>query len=228
MAGPSIEELKRRGIFCAPSVSIRGEVMLEPPVRLYQNSAVAQSRIGAYSYVSPHTVVQLATIGRYTSIGDHCTIGPNQHPTAWLSSSPAFYESQLFGLDIAGPPFEKLAPVTIGSDVWIGAQSAIMGGVTIGDGAIVAFGAVVTRDVPPYTIVGGVPAKPIRDRFDKWLVQQMLEFEWWREDLIAARREGLEIDWTEPARALEALRAARHEGRLKSFDESRLVRLSAG
>lgn len=228
MAGLSIEELNRRGVFCAPSVSIRGEVVLEPPVRLYQSAAIADSNIGAYSYVSPHTIVQRATIGRYTSIGDHCTIGPNQHPTGWLSSSPAFYESQLFGAAIEGPPFEKQSPVSIGSDVWIGAQAAIMGGVTIGDGAVIAFGAVVTHDVPDYAIVGGVPARQIRCRFDPHLIAQLLEFRWWRDDLIGAQRDGLVVDWADPVQALELLRTAREQGRLKAFDPVRTVRLSAG
>lgn len=228
MAGLSIDELGRRGIYCAPSVSIRGEVALEPPVRLYQNAAIADSSIGAYSYISPHTVVQRTIIGRYSSIGDHCVIGPNQHPTGWLSTSPAFYESQLFGAPVIGPPFEKQSPVQIGNDVWIGARAAIMGGVTIGDGAIVAFGAVVTKDVPPYTIVGGVPAKPIRRRFDGALVEQLLAFQWWRDDLPAAQRAGVAVDWTDPAAALEALHQARDAGRLAPFDDSKIVRLSAG
>src|SRR5690348_13888274 len=132
MAGMSIDELARKGIFCAPTVSIRGQVSLEPPVRLYQNSAIAESSVGAYTYISPRTLVQNATIGRYTSIGDHCVLGPNQHPTGWLSTSPAFYETQLFGAPVVGPDFEKQRPVTIGNDVWIGAQSAIMGGVSVG------------------------------------------------------------------------------------------------
>jgi len=73
----------------------------------------------------------------------------------------------------------KKGPVTIGNDVWIGCRACILPGVTIGDGAVVGAGAVVTRDVPPYTIVGGVPAKPIRQRFPKGVVSQLMEIKWW-------------------------------------------------
>ena len=82
-------------------------------------------------------------------------------------------------------PFEK---VYIGNDVWIGYDSIILSGVTIGDGAIIGARAVVTKDVPPYTIVGGIPAKAIRKRFDKKTIKSLLNLKWWDwpEERIAA------------------------------------------
>lgn len=73
--------------------------------------------------------------------------------------------------------------VVIGSDVWIGARAAILEGVTIGDGAVVAAGAVATKDVPPYAIVGGVPAKIIKYRFDEETIKKLLELKWWDKDM---------------------------------------------
>lgn len=226
MAGLKLEELARLGVTCAPSVAIGGRVVLEPPVRLYANSAISDVTLGAYSYVSPQTVVKRATIGRFTSIGDHCTINPTGHPTDWLSTSSAFYEPGLFG-PVDGPRFEGAGPVSIGSDVWIGAHAAVMGGVSIGDGAVVAFGAVVTSDVPAYAIVGGVPARLIRYRFPEALVARLVDFAWWRDDVLAARANGIEIDWRQPVAALDLLAAARRDGRLRPIDTSRTVTLDA-
>ena len=75
--------------------------------------------------------------------------------------------------------WDNRGDILIGNDVWIGYEAVILSGVTIGDGAIVAARSVVTKDVPPYTIVGGVPAKPIRRRFDRETIDALLELRWW-------------------------------------------------
>ena len=79
--------------------------------------------------------------------------------------------------------WDNRGDIVIGNDVWIGYEAVILSGVTIGDGAIIGTRAVVTKDVPPYTIVGGVPAKPIRKRFDEKVIEVLLKIKWW--------------DWTE-------------------------------
>ena len=101
-----------------------------------------------------------------------------------------------------------------------------MGGVTIGDGAIVAYGAVVTKDVPPYAIVGGTPAKVIRYRFPDELIAELLAFGWWQYDVLGASKAGLAIDWTKPADALAVLREAEAAGRLRKLDAERVVTLA--
>ncbi|MEM5663830.1 CatB-related O-acetyltransferase [Bacillus toyonensis] len=101
-------------------------------------------------------------IGKFCSISYGCQIGMSEHPTNYISTSPYSYgSSNIFGIT---PYFEEVhSPPIIGNDVWIGGRVIILQGVTIGDGAIIAAGAVVNKDVPPYTIVGGVPAKPIKN-----------------------------------------------------------------
>ena len=76
--------------------------------------------------------------------------------------------------------------MTIGNDVWIGENAVILGGISIGDGAVIGAGAIVTKDVPPYTIVGGVPAKKIRSRFPDDIVKMLLKIQWWNleEDIL--------------------------------------------
>ena len=92
---------------------------------------------------------------------------------------PIFFEE--WGLDVRDitTAWDNKGDIVIGNDVWIGYEAVIMSGVTIGDGAIIGTRAVVTKDVPPYTIVGGVPAKQIRKRFSEETISELLELKWW-------------------------------------------------
>jgi acetyltransferase-like isoleucine patch superfamily enzyme len=107
--------------------------------------------------------------------------GLGAHPTNWLSTHPAFYSlrRQSGVTFVQENHFDELRPVTIGSDVWIGARTLVLDGISVGDGAVIAAGAVVTRDVPPYAVVGGVPARPIRYRFDDAVIAELLDWRWW-------------------------------------------------
>jgi chloramphenicol O-acetyltransferase type B len=104
------------------------------------------------------------------------------HPTDQFSSSPLFYRVrntfQVEWINEDGS-FEEYRPIEIGSDVWIGARAIVLDGVRVGDGAIVAANAVVTTDVPPYAIVGGVPAKILRYRFSREKIDHLLSLQWW-------------------------------------------------
>ncbi|WP_314733315.1 CatB-related O-acetyltransferase [Afifella sp. JA880] len=120
-------------------------------------------------------------IGRYTSIADGVTIflGGN-HRTDWVTTYPfsALAKRWPEARGIVGHPATK-GDVVIGNDVWIGGQAVILSGVTIGDGAVIAARAVVTRNVEPYSIVGGNPARPLAERFSREQKQKLLTIRWW-------------------------------------------------
>lgn len=122
-------------------------------------------------------------IGKFCSIacGAKFLFTSANHKMSSLSTYPfpIFYEE--WGLDAKDirNAWDNKGDIIIGNDVWIGYEAVIMAGVTIGDGAIIGTRAVVTNDVPPYTIVGGVPAKPIRKRFDDATVERLIKLRWW-------------------------------------------------
>lgn len=149
---------------------------------LYDNSVVVNSFIGDYSYVGGGSRIQYAEIGKFCSIGPEVRIGLGKHPIHLKSTYPGFYakDATFYGVT---PEYENYEPeyeqVSIGNDVWIGCRAMILDGVKVGDGAVIAAGAVVTKDVPPYAIVGGVPAKIIKYRFEASRIQELLKSKWW-------------------------------------------------
>lgn len=122
-------------------------------------------------------------IGKFCSIacGAKFLFNSANHKLGSLSTYtfPIFYDE--WGLDKkdVASAWDNKGDIKIGNDVWIGYQAVILSGVTVGDGCIIGARAVVTKDVPPYTIVGGVPAKPIRKRFSEETVKKLLEIKWW-------------------------------------------------
>ena len=121
-------------------------------------------------------------------IGSYCSIAKNVvmvtggiHPLDWVSTYPFRAQWNLSGAFEDGMPTSN-GDIVIGSDVWIGTDVMIMSGVTIGHGAVIAARSVVTRDIPPYSLAGGVPAKVIRTRFDADTIARLLEIKWWEWD----------------------------------------------
>ena len=137
--------------------------------------------IGNYSSIRQGGAAMNAIIGNFTVIAKGCEIGLGVHPTNYLTCHSIFYKNTPWGFHKEWvKPIEDIAKITyIGNDVWIGAKSIVMDGVTIGNGAIVAAGSVVTKDVPHFAIVGGAPAKIIRFRFSQEIIDRLEEIQWW-------------------------------------------------
>jgi len=145
--------------------------------------------LGAFSYTRT-LLPALINVGRYTSIADRLQVLGDRHPLEWASASPVFYAHHsgvmaTLAADSGRPnrfyPFAKMPrPITIGNDVWIGQNVTLAQGITIGDGAVIAANALVVKDVAPYAIVGGNPAKIIRMRFSEAIIEQLMALRWWR------------------------------------------------
>ncbi|WP_312303500.1 type B chloramphenicol O-acetyltransferase [Chryseobacterium sp.] len=124
-------------------------------------------------------------IGSYCSIGTGASFimcGNQGHRHDWISSFPFFYMSEVEFFQNSKDAFELAGDTVIGNDVWIGTEAMVMPGITIGDGAVIGSRALITKDVEPYTIMGGNPAKSIKKRFSEHHIDLLLEMKWWEWD----------------------------------------------
>ena len=174
---------------------------MKVPAGSVGGSNVSVDRMGAFSYFCNNCNIQnVKSIGRFCSISSDCNIGLPEHTIELLSTSSIlvgksesnFYYSFLDGfcknsewvdknIKFARKR-EKKQEIVIGNDVWIGHGATILNGVTIGDGAVIGASALVTKDVAPYSIVGGVPARVIRKRFPDEIIERLLRLQWWEYD----------------------------------------------
>lgn len=135
--------------------------------------------IGDYSYISgPINYIEAARIGKFCSIARQTVIGVSDHNYNWVTTHPIIVDKRYRFISENEPEPQKAAPI-IGNDVWIGINSIIQRGVEIGDGAVIAAGSIVTKNVEPYSIVGGVPAKHLKYRFTEKQIEALMKIKWW-------------------------------------------------
>lgn len=159
------------------------DVVVGSCCEILERCTLEYASIGDYSYLGPEVMVADAEIGRFCAIAARVRIGAPNHPMDRPSQhrftyTPEYYDgsAQRDGQFFAQRRADK---VIIGHDVWIGHAVTVLPGVNVGHGAVLAAGAVVTRDVPPYTVVGGVPARVLRERFAPAVAARMLRIAWW-------------------------------------------------
>lgn len=166
---------------------LRGSAVLNskihPTSKVESGSTVVNSSMGKHSFCGYNCEIINVEIGNYVSIANSVIIGGAMHPMHWVSMSPVFYE----GRDSVSKKFTTFKrpedkKTKIGADVWIGNYVLIKQGVEVGVGAVIGMGSVVTKDVGPYEIWAGNPAKLIRKRFDDSTIQKLLASEWWIKD----------------------------------------------
>jgi chloramphenicol O-acetyltransferase type B len=154
---------------------------IERQVVIYPRVWLSEVRFGSFSYVNEQSLLRSVEVGRFSSIGPHFLCGFGAHPSNLLSTSPVFYSTRSqSGMSFADRDyFKETSETSIGHDVWVGTRVFVRDGVRIGNGAIIAAGAVVVKDVPDYAIMGGVPARVIRYRFPEEAIKALLAIEWW-------------------------------------------------
>ncbi|WP_271459819.1 DapH/DapD/GlmU-related protein [Pantoea leporis] len=182
MALAAVQPTKLQHTVIDPSVRMR-ETQIGAQCEVLAETYIEYSELGDFSYLGEHCCVADAQIGRFSAIANHVRIGAPNHPMDRASQHrftycPEYYDAQA-ERDNGFFADRRADRVIIGNDVWIGHGVIVLPGLKVGDGAVLAAGAVVTKEVPPYTIVGGVPAKVIRARFAADIAAQLQAIAWW-------------------------------------------------
>ncbi len=170
-----LNKLFKKLRFCSLSNSI-----VHRTSKVESGSSLDYVVMDRHSFCGYNCSIYYCNIGAFTSIANNVVIGSGEHPMNWIGMSPVFYKGR-DSIKFKISKFERPIPATtiVGNDVWIGINSVIKSGVTIGDGAVVGMGSIVTKSIPPYEIWAGNPAKKIRNRFSSELIETALRLQWW-------------------------------------------------
>lgn len=182
--------LRKRDIHISPLARWNRQTQLDGHNKISAKTVIGHSHIGRYTYIQADCYLPFCEIGSFCSIAPHVRIIAYRHPTrTFVSTSPVFFSTlrQCGRTFVKENRFEEQVladgkSAIIGHDVWLGQEARLIEGIRIGNGAIVAAGALVTKDVPPYAIVGGVPAKVIRYRFSDEQIKYLEALKWWEKD----------------------------------------------
>lgn len=179
---------------------LKGTLLAEShsSIRCYIKGLV---RVGFLSYVGADSVIKDCDIGRFCSIAEGVTIGATEHPLNRLSThlfafdnyGPFGKSSEFFDWLRCSPYLISNSRTIIGNDVWIGKNVILKKGITLADGVIVGAGSVVTKDFPPYCIIGGVPAKIIKYRFEPEVIQLLINLKWWKYNISRKNIPNLDV-----------------------------------
>lgn len=184
---PDPEAMKLRYVLDEKPTIQEGAVIIDSKLgswtEIGRNSQILESEIGDYTYDDGHVSITYAIVGRFCSIASYVRINPGNHPFERVTQHHMTYRQKKFKLaqedDRSFFDWRRAHLCAIGNDVWIGHAAIILPGVKIGTGASIGAGAVVSKDVDPYQVVAGVPARVIKSRFSKPVIDRLLESAWW-------------------------------------------------
>ncbi len=187
------ESMIWQGVVKLGPSSLLEHAQIHDPVLFGRDCIFRRSEMGRYSGVGQLFSAVDTVLGPFCAIGDNVTLNAGQHPISWLtnclfrSGSDWDWHNPTKDAGLEIEPFRWRQSCTIGADVWIGNNVLVKTGVQIGHGAIIGANSVVTGDVPPYAIMGGVPAKLIRMRFSEPIIERLLRTAWWDRDISVIR-----------------------------------------
>jgi phosphonate metabolism protein (transferase hexapeptide repeat family) len=183
---PEIKDKPKKSLSEKPTIH-EGAMILDSQIgswtEIGKNTKILESTVGDYTYDAGDVMIVYTDVGKFCSIASHTRINPGNHPKWRVTQHHFTYRRAQFGFgeedDEEFFNWRREHRCSIGNDVWLGHGTTIMPGVKIGHGAIVGSGAVVTKDIGPYEIAVGVPAKVIKKRFDDQTIAKLLEIRWW-------------------------------------------------